>query len=69
MAKTRTLRTQLQKYLGGLEFPATREEVVAYAREKGADDDLIDMLENMSEERFETVAEIQESLSGSEELG
>jgi hypothetical protein len=44
---------QMQKYLGGLDYPAGRDDIVAHAREKGADSDVIVHLEALPDRTYD----------------
>jgi hypothetical protein len=53
---------QVQKYLGGLDYPASKDDVVDHARNRGADDNIISTLQQMKEEQFQTPAEVSQAI-------
>ena len=44
---------QMQKYLGGLDYPAGRDDIVAHARQNGADDDVVQHLEALPDRTYD----------------
>lgn len=48
----------LQKSLKGMDYPAKKDDVVSAAEKNGADDDILDALRNLSEDSFETPADV-----------
>ena len=44
---------QMQKFLGGIEYPAGRDELVEHARSKGADDEVMDHLRDLPDQSFD----------------
>jgi len=40
---------QVQKFLGGLDFPADRQKILSVAREHGADDRVLETLDKPSD--------------------
>lgn len=57
-------RIELQKYLGGVDYPARKEDLVARARENGAPDDLVSALESAGEDSFDSPAAVSSAVSG-----
>jgi trehalose-6-phosphatase len=53
---------QLQKHLLGLDYPASKQEVVQHARQRGADQDALSTLESLPRDRFDTPSEVSEAL-------
>lgn len=56
---------QIQKFLGGLEYPADKEKVVAHARSRGADETVLEALGEIPDKKYATPADISAEL-GSE---
>ena len=54
---------EVQQHLAGLEYPATKEEVVALAEQDEAPQDIIEALQALGDEQFEDPSEIEEALS------
>jgi len=44
---------ELQKHLGGVDYPATKDQLVNHAREKGAGDDLIQVLDQIPDREYD----------------
>jgi hypothetical protein len=57
----------VEKTLKGLDFPADKETILNKARENGAGDDEISVLEELPEKEYGDMAEIDEALTGDDE--
>lgn len=44
---------QMQKFLSGVDYPASREDLVEHARKKGADEEVLRKLEAMPDRTFD----------------
>jgi hypothetical protein len=44
---------ELQKHLGGVDYPATKDQLVNHAREKGAGDDLLQVLDQIPDREYD----------------
>jgi hypothetical protein len=53
---------QLQKYLGGVDYPTDKNTLIERAKEKGADDDVIRTLRNLPVDRFNSPNDVSEAL-------
>ena len=57
MAKTPKAKTpnpiQLQKHLSGVDYPASRRDLVKAAKAQGADKDLVKALEEMPDKQYD----------------
>jgi hypothetical protein len=60
MAKTSPV--QVQKFLGGLDYPVRKEGLIQRAREKGADENVIATLDAIPDEEFETPADVSKAI-------
>ncbi|MFJ6653957.1 DUF2795 domain-containing protein [Microbacterium sp. NPDC091313] len=56
---------ELQKYLGGVDYPASKDDLVSAARGNGAPDDLVSALENAGPDSFDSPTGVSSALSGS----
>jgi hypothetical protein len=54
---------ELQKHLKGVDYPASRDDLVATARSNGAPDDIVEALESSGKDSFEDPTEVQAALS------
>lgn len=53
---------ELQKHLKGVSYPASKQDVIAKAKENGADQELLSTLERLSDERFQTPADVNKAI-------
>lgn len=44
----------VQRYLGGMDYPVDKQRIVDQARHKGADDELLNALEQLPERRYDS---------------
>ncbi len=43
----------IQKALGGIDYPASKEDIVKHARDKGGDSDVIEALEKIEDREYD----------------
>jgi predicted outer membrane protein len=55
---------QIQKYLKGVDYPATREQLIENAKNLGADDSICASLEQLPDEEFQTPADVSQAFKG-----
>lgn len=53
---------QVQKFLAGMHYPAKKDEIVKHAKSKGADDKVVQTLEQLPEESFQTPADVSKAI-------
>ena len=53
---------QLQKYLGGVDYPARKDDLVRRAEEQGADDRVLDTLRSLPREEFNSPNDVSEAI-------
>jgi hypothetical protein len=53
---------QVQKFLSGMNYPANKDEIVKHARSRGADDNIMDTLERLPDDDFETPADVSKAI-------
>jgi trehalose-6-phosphatase len=54
---------QVQKFLSGMDYPATKDEIVKHAKSRGADDNILDTLERLpDDDNFETPADVSKAI-------
>ncbi|WAL61733.1 DUF2795 domain-containing protein [Thermocoleostomius sinensis] len=53
---------QLQIHLKGMNYPASKEELVQYAKENGADENVCSALEQLPDEEYETPADVSKAV-------
>ena len=64
MAKVNPI--QLQKHLKGVDYPASKEDLIAHAKQQGADENALSALEQLPDEQFETPADVSKAIGESE---
>jgi hypothetical protein len=53
----------LQKALGGIDYPATKDDILRTARENGADDAVLSALENIEDRSYDGPTGVSEAVS------
>ena len=53
---------QVQRYLSGLVYPSSREELIDYAVEEGADEDVIDTLSMIPDDMYHSPEEVGQAI-------
>ena len=56
--------TDVQRHLGGMEYPASKSDLVEQARASGADDEVISRLESMPDREYGGPDEVMKELGG-----
>jgi hypothetical protein len=54
---------ELQKYLKGVEYPASKDDLVNTAESNGAPSEIVDALRNASQDSFDGPSGVQKALS------
>jgi hypothetical protein len=52
---------ELQKYLGGVDYPTDKQTLVKTAKDHGAGDDVVQTLENLPFDRFNSPNDVSEA--------
>lgn len=60
MAKVNPI--QLQKYLKGIDYPASKEDLSKHAQQQGADENAISALKELPDEQYETPADVSKAI-------
>ncbi len=53
---------QLQKHLSGVDYPASKEDLVKHARQRGADQDALNTLESLPRDTFNSPNDVSEAI-------
>jgi hypothetical protein len=53
---------QVQKFLGGLDYPTDRNSIVERARQRGADTDVIQTLQSLPRDDFNSPNDVSEAI-------
>jgi Protein of unknown function (DUF2795) len=54
---------QVQKYLGGIDYPASKEDIVKKAKDKGADNNVMEALQNLPDQEYDAPTAVSEAIS------
>jgi hypothetical protein len=54
---------ELQKHLKGVDYPASRDDLVKAAQSNGAPDDLVEALQNAGKDSFDGPTAVQQAVS------
>ena len=52
---------QLQKVLKGVDYPASKQDLLRHAREQGADEPTLRTLEQLPEQQYQTPADVSQA--------
>jgi Protein of unknown function (DUF2795) len=44
---------KVQKFLAGMDYPASKQQLIEHARSKNADKDVLEMLENLPDREYD----------------
>jgi hypothetical protein len=61
----RPIQIDVQKYLSGVDYPATKADLVGVAQGQGAPTEVVDALEALPDRQFESPVQVSEGISGS----
>jgi len=53
---------QIQKYLKGVTYPASRDDLISQAEKQGADDEILELLARLDDQEHETPAEVSKAI-------
>ncbi|MEW6495732.1 MAG: DUF2795 domain-containing protein [Cyanobacteriota bacterium] len=53
---------QVQKFLKGVDYPASKQDLIEHAKQQGADENVCSTLEQMPDEEFETPADVSKAI-------
>lgn len=53
---------QIQKYLAGVDYPASKDDLVKHAKEQGADDNVQQTLQQLPDQKFQTPADVSQAV-------
>ena len=55
---------QVQKALGGVSYPATKDQLVEHARGKNAGEDILDALQSIADREYDGPSEVSKAVAG-----
>lgn len=53
---------QIQKHLKGVDYPASKQELIEHAQQQDADEEILSILKQLPEQEFETPAEVSKAI-------
>ena len=53
---------QVQKALGGMNYPAQKQEIIEHARQQGADEEVISALERIPDREYDGPSGVQKEI-------
>lgn len=56
---------QVEKYLKGVDYPASKDDLIKKARSNGAPEDVIDILNDLTESRFNSPIDVMKAFGES----
>ncbi|MDE8668477.1 DUF2795 domain-containing protein [Pseudarthrobacter sp. H3Y2-7] len=54
---------QIQKFLGGVDYPATKDTLVSHAKDSGADGNVLDALQKIADKEYDSPAAVSSAVS------
>ncbi|MCX7597129.1 MAG: DUF2795 domain-containing protein [Fischerella sp.] len=54
---------QLQKHLKGIDYPASKQELIQHAQQQGADENAIAVLQKLPEQEYKNPTDVSEAVS------
>jgi hypothetical protein len=54
---------QVQKYLSGIDYPASKDDIVGTAEREGADDDVLDALRKIPDQEYDAPTAVSSAVS------
>ena len=54
---------QIQKFLGGVDYPASREALLSQAKDSGADDNVLRALEGIPDREYDSPTAVSSAVS------
>ncbi len=59
-------QVQVQKFLGGVNYPASKEDLVSYAKQEAADNNVLQTIQALPYHNFDTPAVVSEAIDETE---
>jgi hypothetical protein len=54
---------QIQKFLSGIDYPASRQTLISRAKESGADSNVLDALQNIPDKEYDSPTAVSSAVS------
>lgn len=53
---------QVQKFLGGIDYPTNKQELISRAQKQGADQNVMNMIKSLPRDKFNSPNDISEAI-------
>ena len=53
---------QVQKFLGGIDYPTSKEQLIEHAKQQGADQEVQETLESLRADKFNSPNDVSEEI-------
>ena len=53
---------QVQKFLGGIDYPASKQDIVSSAKDSGADDTVLDALNALPDKTYDAPTDVSQAI-------
>jgi hypothetical protein len=53
---------QLQKHLKGIDYPVSKQQLIEHAKKHGADENAMEVFEQLPDQEYETPAEVSKAI-------
>jgi hypothetical protein len=63
------MRMQMQQHLQGMSFPASKDDMMAWAKQHGAGNDEMEMMKKMPADMFNSMDDVNNSASQMTKMG
>lgn len=60
MQSSKVSAAQIQKYLGGMDYPANRQDIISHAKSKGAPENVMSFLNRLPEREYRFPTDVEE---------
>lgn len=60
MAKVNPI--QVQKFLSGMDYPCSKQDIVGHAKSHGADDNVVTTLQQLPDDNYQTPADVSQAI-------
>jgi hypothetical protein len=54
---------QVQKFLGGIDYPASKDDILRSAQDSGADDEVLDVLRGIPDREYDGPTAVSEAVA------
>jgi hypothetical protein len=61
--------TEVQKVLGGFDYPGSADDLAKHAEQNGADNDLVETLRGLDKDQFDGPSAVMQALGAEDALG